>query len=57
MGLTKFTGKTTNIQDLSDKPNELEGLTADQLKKKFDDYGIEQKEYNNEILIPEIEQH
>lgn len=55
MALTKTTIATNNIQALSDKPNEVEGLTADQLKKKFDDFGIDLKEYINETLTEEID--
>lgn len=53
MALTKFTTDVENIQALSDKPNEIEGLTADQLKKKFDDAAIDLKAYLNETLTVE----
>jgi hypothetical protein len=55
MSLTKTTASVSNIQDLSDTPNATEGLTADQLKKKFDDYGIDNKTYINEVLTVELD--
>lgn len=55
MSLSKFTTDVDNIQGLSNKPNEIEGLTADQLKKKFDDASIDIKQYINETLTEEID--
>ena len=55
MALTKFTTDVENIQALSDTPNETEGLTADQLKKKFDDAAIDIKSYINDTLTDEID--
>ena len=53
MSLTKLTADLDNIQALSNKPNEVEGLTADQLKEKFDDAGNEIKTYVNDTLTAE----
>jgi len=55
MALTKFTDDVEVIQALSDTPNETEGLTADQLKKKFDDAVIDIKTYVNDTLTEEID--
>jgi len=55
MALTKWTADAEVIQGLSDTPNATEGLTADQLKKKFDDYGIDNKTYINEVLTVELD--
>lgn len=55
MALTKLTADVENIQALSDTPNATEGLTADELKKKFDDAGIDIKSYINGTLTEEID--
>ena len=53
--LTKFTKEVNNIQALSDKPNTADGLTAQELKKRFDQAGIDIKSFINDTLISEIE--
>jgi hypothetical protein len=55
MALTKLTADLDNIQALSDKPNEIEGLTADQLKEKFDKGANDIKDYINDTLIDELD--
>lgn len=55
MALTKLTADLDNIQALSDKPNEIEGLTADQLKAKFDKGANDIKDYINDTLIDELD--
>lgn len=42
------------IQKLDDEPNDVGGLTSDQLKAKFDEAGNIIKKYLNETLIPAI---
>jgi len=55
MALTRFSGDDYIIRDLSDQPNDNDGLSADELKAKFDQFGSTLKEYLNGILIPELE--
>ena len=53
--LTKFTKNVNNIQALSDRPNTADGLTAQQLKERFDQAGIDIKSFLNDTLISELE--
>ena len=39
MALTKLTTNLNNIQALHDRPNVTDGLTADELKERFDKAG------------------
>ena len=55
MALTKFTGDADVISQLSNQPNDNDGLSAAQLKAKFDQFGSTFKTYINTILIPELE--
>ena len=55
MALTRFEGDADVISQLSDQPNDNDGLSAAQLKAKFDQFGSTFKEYVNETLIPELE--
>lgn len=55
MALTKFTGAADVISQLSDQPNDNDGLSAQQLKAKFDQYGEAFKSYFNDTFIPEVE--
>lgn len=55
MNLPDCTAKVNSIQELSDKPNEMDGLTPNQLKAKFDTAGTQIKQYINSSLIPAIE--
>lgn len=55
MGLTKFLENVNNIQALSDKPNEIDGLTSAELKARFDKAGADIKEYVNTTLTEELD--
>lgn len=55
MAITKLLTDLDNVQALSDKPNEIEGLTPDQLKAKFDEAGNEIKTYINNTLTAEVD--
>lgn len=55
MALTKLTANVNNIQALSDKPNETDGLTSSQLKERFDKAGADIKAYINNTLTEEID--
>ena len=41
MAMTAYTGDTNYISTLDDQPNDVGGLTAAQLKAKFDQFGTE----------------
>ena len=53
--LTKLTANVNNIQALSDKPNEIDGLSSAELKERFDRAGATIKTYLNETLTDEID--
>lgn len=55
MAFTQFTKDMEIIGKLSDTPNVDDGMTADQLKAKFDEAGESIKEYINNTLLPECE--
>lgn len=55
MALTKFLTNVNNIQALSDKPNEIDGLTSAELKAKFDKAGSDIKTYINDTLTEELD--
>lgn len=55
MALTKFTANVNNIQALSDRPNEIDGLTSAELKARFDKAGSDIKTYVNETLTEQID--
>ena len=55
MALTKLTADVNNIQALSDKPNEIDGLDASELKERFDRAGATIKTYLNDTLTTEID--
>lgn len=55
MALSRYTGNTNYISQLSDQPNDNDGLDPAELKAKFDQFGTEFKLYFNETLLPEIE--
>ncbi|NLC92047.1 MAG: hypothetical protein GX677_01050, partial [Treponema sp.] len=55
MALTKFTDDVEIIQALSNTPNATEGLTADQLKAKFDEATGKIKTYINDTLTAEVD--
>lgn len=54
MSIPKMTEDLAIIQKLSDLPNSTEGLTADQLKAKFDQAVLAFQSWLNETLIPAI---
>lgn len=54
MGIPSFEKNMNIIQGLSDLPNANDGLTADQLKAKFDEAGQMLKTYINEVLVPAL---
>lgn len=54
MALVKFDKDMKIIQALDDQPNDVGGLTAAELKAKFDEGGEALKEYINDVLIPSI---
>lgn len=55
MGLKKFEKDMNIIAALDDEPNDVGGLSASQLKEKFDQSGCEIKQYINETLLPALE--
>jgi hypothetical protein len=55
MSLSKLTKDMAVIQKLDDEPNDVGGLTAAQLKGKFDEAGEAVKEFLNETLLPELD--
>ena len=55
MALTKLTADVNNIQALSDKPNEIDGLTSAELKERFDRAGATIKTYLNSVLTSEVD--
>lgn len=55
MALTKLIANVNNIQALSDKPNEIDGLTSAELKARFDKAGADIKTYINETLTGQLD--
>ncbi|MBO7733040.1 MAG: hypothetical protein J6S67_10815 [Methanobrevibacter sp.] len=55
MALTKLTTNLNNIQALHDRPNTSDGLTADELKERFDRAGNDIKDYINNTLTEELD--
>lgn len=54
MELTSFTKDMYIISKLSDNPNSENNLSAQDLKKKFDEAGVAIQSFINATLIPEI---
>ena len=54
MAITPFEKDIEIIQQLDDEPNDVQGLTPEELKKRFDQAAIWLKEYINGTLIPAI---
>lgn len=52
MALPKFEYDMEIIQKLDDEPNDVGGLTAAELKAKFDEGGEAIKQYINDTLLP-----
>ncbi len=55
MAFTKLTADLNNIQALSDRPNEMDGMTSSELKERFDRAGNTIKAYINEVLTEELD--
>ena len=55
MALTKLTSDLNIIQALDDEPNDVGGLTAAQLKTKFDEAANAIKTYINNTLTSELD--
>ena len=55
MGFTKLTKDMAVIAALDNEPNGVGGLTAEELKSKFDEAGKAVQEYINEVLLRELE--
>lgn len=56
MELTKLDADLDVIQKLDDEPNDVGGMSAEELKKKFDEAPNAIKKYINEQLLPGIAQ-
>ena len=54
MAIPKMTDDLSIIQALSDLPNSEDGLSAQELKEKFDAAGLSIQKYINEKLIPAL---
>ena len=55
LNLTNFTENVNNIQALSDRPNTADGITAQELKERFDKAGADIKLHINGTLNEELE--
>ena len=55
MSFSKFTKNMAIIQQLDDEPNDVGGMTAAELKAKFDEGGQAIKDYINNVLLAELE--
>lgn len=55
MALTKLDKNLNIVSALDSEPNDVGGLTSEELKAKFDEGGKAIQEYINETLIPETE--
>lgn len=55
MALTTFDKDMNIIAALDDEPNDVGGLSAAELKAKFDEGGVSLKDYINNTLLTEIE--
>lgn len=55
MALTKMTQDVNNIQSLSDRPNTIDGLSAQELKALYDKAGSDIKTYLNTTLTTEVD--
>ena len=54
MAIASFDKDIEVIQKLDDEPNDVQGLTPEELKQKFDQAAIWLKEYINTVLLPGI---
>lgn len=55
MALSKFLTDVNNISALSDRPNEIDGLTSAELKARFDKAGGDIKTFINETLTEQVD--
>lgn len=55
MAISKFTKDMAIIAALDDEPNDVGGLSGQQLKEKFDEAGTSIKSYLNNTLTTEID--
>ena len=56
MALPKFEKDILIISKLADEPNDVGGLSAEELKSKFDEGASLIKDYINEELLPKVEE-
>lgn len=54
MALTEFQDDLNIIQKLDDEPNDVGGLTAAELKAKFDEAGLTIQNWLNTVLLPAL---
>jgi len=54
MALPEFTTDLNIIQQLADEPNDVDGLSAQDLKEKFDEAGLTIQKWLNETLLPAL---
>lgn len=54
MAIASFTYDMNIISALADEPNDVGGLTAGELKAKFDEGGLALKTYVNDTLLPGV---
>lgn len=54
MAISKFEKDMAIIAALDDEPNDVGGLSAQELKEKFDEGGQAVKSYINDTLVPQI---
>ncbi len=52
--ITPYINTVEIIRALDDEPNDVGGLSAEQLKTKFDQFAQEFSDYHNDTLIPEL---
>jgi len=55
MALSKLTADVENVSALSDQPNDIDGMSAADLKAVFDAASVAIKTFLNEVHIPEVE--
>ena len=57
MAISRLDSDLNIIQQLDDEPNDVGGLSATELKEKFDESGNTIKDFLNDVLIPALEQY
>lgn len=53
--LSRLEADLAIIQKLEDEPNDVGGMSAEDLKKRFDEGGLALQAFLNDVLIPELE--